>query len=47
MVLQRHRIAADAAVRAVCDRAGGGLTRALWRRYVPDAPYRQVCPPTH
>ncbi|GAA2420805.1 helix-turn-helix domain-containing protein [Streptomyces coeruleofuscus] len=45
VVLQRHPIAPDAAVRAVCERAGGGLTRAQWQRYVPDAPYRQVCPP--
>ncbi|GGU23836.1 nSTAND1 domain-containing NTPase [Streptomyces coeruleorubidus] len=45
VVLQRHPIAPDAAVRAVCDRAGGGLSRAQWQRYVPDAPYRQVCPP--
>jgi WD40 repeat protein len=44
VVLQRHPIAPDAAVRAVCERAGGGLTRAQWQRYVPDAPYRQVCP---
>lgn len=47
VVLQRHPIAPDAAVRAVCERAGGGLTPAQWRRYVPDAPYRQVCPPAH
>ncbi|GAA2570966.1 hypothetical protein GCM10010304_06680 [Streptomyces roseoviolaceus] len=45
VVLQRHPITPDAAVRGVCERAGGGLTRAQWRRYVPDAPYRQVCPP--
>ncbi|MFF1303652.1 helix-turn-helix domain-containing protein [Streptomyces sp. NPDC058307] len=44
VVLQRHPIAPDAAVRTVCERAGGGLTRAQWRRYVPDAPYRQICP---
>ncbi|AMW08196.1 hypothetical protein A4E84_00770 [Streptomyces qaidamensis] len=47
VVLQRHPIAPDAAVRAVCERAGGGLTREQWRRSVPDAPYRQVCPPAH
>ncbi|MFH9060571.1 helix-turn-helix domain-containing protein [Streptomyces coeruleorubidus] len=47
VVLQRHPIAPDAAVRAVCERAGGGLSRAQWQRYVPDAPYRQVCPATH
>ncbi|MFD5162143.1 helix-turn-helix domain-containing protein [Streptomyces hawaiiensis] len=44
VVLRRLPIAPDAAVRALCERAGGGLTRAQWRRYVPDAPYRQVCP---
>ncbi|MGW0735165.1 nSTAND1 domain-containing NTPase [Streptomyces sp. NPDC002851] len=43
-VLQRHPVAPDAAVRAICARAGGGLTRAQWRTYVPDAPYQQVCP---
>ncbi|MFG2456146.1 helix-turn-helix domain-containing protein [Streptomyces sp. NPDC048523] len=47
VVLQRHPVAPDAAVRAICERAGGGLTRAQWRRYVPDAPYRQVCPAAH
>ncbi|GGT98414.1 helix-turn-helix domain-containing protein [Streptomyces coeruleorubidus] len=44
VLLQRRPIAPDAAVRAICEHAGGGLTRAQWRRYVPDAPYRQVCP---
>jgi WD40 repeat protein len=47
VVLQRHPIAPDAAVRAICDRAGGGLSRAQWQRYVPDAPYRQICPAAH
>ncbi|MFE7760419.1 helix-turn-helix domain-containing protein [Streptomyces sp. NPDC057438] len=47
VLLQRHRIAPEAAVRAICERAGGGLTRPLWQRYVPDAPYRRICPPTH
>ncbi|CBG75787.1 putative WD-40 repeat protein [Streptomyces scabiei 87.22] len=47
MLLRRHRIAPEAAVRAICARAGGGLTRALWQQYVPDAPYRRICPPAH
>ncbi|KJK34264.1 hypothetical protein UK15_36875 [Streptomyces variegatus] len=47
VVLQRRPIAPDAAVRALCERAGGGLARAQWRRYVPDAPYRQVCQAAH
>ncbi|MEV3973534.1 hypothetical protein AB0K68_36335 [Streptomyces sp. NPDC050698] len=45
--LQALPIAPDQAVRTVCGRAGGGLTRAQWRTYVPDAPYRQVCPAQH
>ncbi|MEU3416483.1 hypothetical protein ABZ760_35480 [Streptomyces sp. NPDC006658] len=28
---------------AVCRRAGGGLSRAEWRMYVADVPYRRVC----
>jgi WD40 repeat protein len=47
VVLQRHPIDPDTAVRTICERVGGGLTRAQWRRYVPDAPYRQVCPAAH
>ncbi|MFC9627965.1 hypothetical protein ACFTY8_01450 [Streptomyces mirabilis] len=27
----------------VCTRAGGGPTRAEWRRYLPDVPYRRTC----
>ncbi|MFF3376432.1 helix-turn-helix domain-containing protein [Streptomyces sp. NPDC002680] len=27
----------------VCARAGGGLSRADWRSYLPDVPYRDVC----
>ncbi|MGW0758253.1 WD40 repeat domain-containing protein [Streptomyces sp. NPDC002814] len=42
--LQALPIAPDQAVRTICERAGGGLTRAQWRTYVPDAPYREVCP---
>ncbi|MDX3386264.1 hypothetical protein PV682_33110 [Streptomyces niveiscabiei] len=32
------------AVRTVCERTGGGLSAARWRTYVPDAPYRELCP---
>ncbi|MFK4068432.1 helix-turn-helix domain-containing protein [Streptomyces sp. NPDC029674] len=42
--LQALPIAPDHAVRAMCERAGGGLTRVQWHTYVPDAPYREVCP---
>ncbi len=46
VLLQRHPVGPDDVVRILCDRAGGGLTEAQWRTYVPDAPYRQVCPTT-
>jgi WD40 repeat protein len=46
VLLQRHPVAPDDVVRILCGRAGGGLTEAQWRTYVPDAPYRQVCPTT-
>ncbi|MEU0031291.1 hypothetical protein [Streptomyces sp. NPDC006335] len=42
--LQRHTVAPDDVVRVLCARFGGGLTRARWRTYVPDAPYQRVCP---
>ncbi|WP_055719194.1 WD40 repeat domain-containing protein [Streptomyces niveiscabiei] len=42
--LQRYDIDPERAARRVCERAGGvGLTRAQWRTYVPDAPYRRIC----
>ncbi|MFK0282199.1 hypothetical protein ACIQVL_17255 [Streptomyces sp. NPDC090499] len=42
--LQRYVVDPARAQALVCARAGGvGLTRAQWRTYVPDAPYRRVC----
>jgi WD40 repeat protein len=41
--LQRFPIGPDRVVQQVCARTGGGLTRAQWRSYVPDAPYESVC----
>jgi hypothetical protein len=42
--LQRYGVASTHAVTQVCARAGNAdLTRAQWRTYVPDAPYRRVC----
>ncbi len=42
--LQRYPIDPKRAVESVCARAGGGgLTRAQWRTYVRDVPYRRVC----
>lgn len=29
----------------VCERTGGGLSRADWKSYLPDVPYRDVCRP--
>ncbi|KUN58962.1 hypothetical protein AQJ46_42610 [Streptomyces canus] len=46
VLLQRHPVGPDEVARLLCDRSGGGLTKAQWRTYVPDAPYRQVCPTT-
>ncbi|MDX3589113.1 nSTAND1 domain-containing NTPase [Streptomyces europaeiscabiei] len=42
--LQRYVVDPDRAVSLVCSRAGNTeLTRAQWRTYVPDRPYRRVC----
>ncbi|MCD9876926.1 nSTAND1 domain-containing NTPase [Streptomyces guryensis] len=42
--LQRYVVDPDRAVSLVCARAGNAeLTRAQWRTYVPDRPYRRVC----
>ncbi|MER6354968.1 hypothetical protein ABT186_24930 [Streptomyces sp. NPDC001634] len=42
--LQRYTIAPARAVTEVCARVGDtDLTKAQWRTYVPDAPYRKLC----
>ena len=43
--LQRYVVDPGRVAERVCDRVDGGgrLTRAQWRTYVPDAPYRKVC----
>ncbi|MFF7161376.1 hypothetical protein ACFZBP_08290 [Streptomyces sp. NPDC008086] len=43
--LQRYVVEPGRVAGRVCARVGGGgqLTRAQWRTYVPDAPYRRVC----
>ncbi|MFF4028833.1 hypothetical protein ACFYZ2_03545 [Streptomyces sviceus] len=41
--VQRYSIDPARAVRAVCARAAGELTRAQWDTYVPDAGFRRVC----
>ncbi|WP_343243752.1 hypothetical protein [Streptomyces sp. SID13726] len=40
---QRYVITPEQAVARVCARAGGDLTRAQWRTYIPDAGYRKIC----
>jgi hypothetical protein len=30
-----------------CALAGSDMTRAQWRRYLGDRPYRHICPPPH
>lgn len=41
--LQRYDLDPAEALRRVCARAGGELTRAQWTAYVPDVAYRRVC----
>jgi WD40 repeat protein len=42
--LQRYAVDPDRALARVCARTGNAeLTRAQWRTYVPDAPYRRIC----
>uniref|UniRef100_UPI0037DDA53F WD40 repeat domain-containing protein n=1 Tax=Streptomyces sp. WELS2 TaxID=2749435 RepID=UPI0037DDA53F len=40
---QRVVLDPDRVAGTVCHRAGGGLSRAQWRMYVADVPYRRVC----
>ncbi|MDX3454011.1 hypothetical protein PV396_19010 [Streptomyces sp. ME02-8801-2C] len=41
--LQRYSIDPAGAVKAVCGRAGGALSRDQWRTYIPDTGFRRVC----
>ncbi|MDX2939332.1 hypothetical protein [Streptomyces ipomoeae] len=41
--LKRYVIDPERVVERVCARVGGTLTRAQWRTYAPDVPYRKVC----
>jgi WD40 repeat protein len=43
LAVRSARLAPDRAAAAVGARAGGGATRAEWRRYLPDVPYRLTC----
>lgn len=43
--LQRYVVDPDRAISLVCARAGEAeLTREQWHTYLPDRPYREVCP---
>ncbi|MFH9075793.1 helix-turn-helix domain-containing protein [Streptomyces alboflavus] len=41
--LRSYTIDALRAHQSLCTRAGGGLSRADWRKYIPEVPYRDVC----
>ncbi|MDX3231130.1 hypothetical protein [Streptomyces sp. ME19-01-6] len=41
--LQKFAIDPERVTAAVCERAGGGLSRADWKTYIPEVPYREVC----
>jgi WD40 repeat protein len=43
-VLRDMSVGPEATAATICARAGRGLTRADWRRYLPGVPYREVCP---
>ncbi|WP_431892920.1 serine/threonine-protein kinase [Nonomuraea sp. bgisy101] len=43
-VVREQPVAPAKVLAAVCARAGGTLTEAQWRTYVPALPYRKVCP---
>ncbi|GAA4340038.1 hypothetical protein GCM10023086_75360 [Streptomyces venetus] len=41
---QKYDIDPDRAVDTVCARAGASLSPAAWNRFLPEVPYRQLCP---
>ncbi|MER5691787.1 hypothetical protein ACWDBO_14960 [Streptomyces mirabilis] len=41
--LRSEQLTPERAAGEVCVRAGGGATRAEWRRYLPDVPDRRTC----
>jgi WD40 repeat protein len=43
LAVRSARLAPDRAATEVCAWAGGGATRAEWRRHLPDVPYRLTC----
>ncbi|MEV1244440.1 WD40 repeat domain-containing protein [Nonomuraea sp. NPDC050022] len=43
-VLRDMSVGPEATAATICARAGRGLTRADWQRYLPGVPYRESCP---
>ncbi|MCP9206787.1 hypothetical protein [Streptomyces cucumeris] len=41
--LREYPVDPARATEAICERAGGGLSRADWSTYIPDVPYRDTC----
>jgi WD40 repeat protein len=41
--VQKYDITPAHLVTQVCERAGSGLSRADWKTYLPDLPYRRTC----
>lgn len=42
--LQAYVVGPARALARICARTGNAeLTRAQWRTYIPDAPYRRIC----
>ncbi|MEU0413465.1 helix-turn-helix domain-containing protein [Streptomyces griseorubiginosus] len=41
---QRYRVTASYAATWICTHTDSTLTAAEWRTYIPDAPYRDLCP---
>ncbi|MGW5397642.1 nSTAND1 domain-containing NTPase [Streptomyces sp. NPDC003952] len=41
--VRTHQVAPARLAESVCTRAGAGLSRAEWRTYLPDLPYRKSC----
>ncbi|SEG17518.1 Protein kinase domain-containing protein [Nonomuraea solani] len=42
--VRTHAVGPAGVIRAICGRAGGSLTAAEWKTYVPSLPYRRSCP---
>ncbi|MFF7526224.1 nSTAND1 domain-containing NTPase [Streptomyces pseudovenezuelae] len=41
--LLRYDVNPRQLITEVCERAGSGLSEAVWKRYLPDVPYRRTC----